>query len=80
MLDFIDISYPSSQNPEKPYVIFLFNAGTVKEIMQYATIDSVAAYCRAHDLPIVSSSPIVRKQLSTYGIASQAFEAREIGA
>lgn len=78
MLDFIDISL-STSDQEQPYLIFVFERGTVTSVTRYAQITSVADYCQRHALPVVSSNPTIREALAAFGIAVQPFEVRMVG-
>jgi hypothetical protein len=78
MLDFIDISLLSS-SPEKPYHVLRFRGGAVIEMSRHSSIDSLADYCRRHDLPALTGSLYVRDKLEARGISVKTFETRAIG-
>jgi hypothetical protein len=69
MRDFIDISLsPSDQ--ERPYLIYVFENGSIVGVTRHARLDAVANYCKQRALPVISSESFVRAELYKYGIQS----------
>jgi hypothetical protein len=69
MRNFIDISMSPSDR-EQPYLIFVFENGSIVGVTRHARLDAVADYCRQRALPVISSEPRVRAELYKYGIQS----------
>jgi hypothetical protein len=78
MLDFIDISLLSS-SPDKPYHVLRFRGGAVVEMCRHASIESLADYCKQHNLPALTGSLHVRDELDARGIQVKTFETRIVG-
>jgi hypothetical protein len=69
MRNFIDISMSPSDR-ERPYLVFVFEDGSIVGVTRHARLDAVADYCKRRALPVISSEPIVRAELYKYGIQS----------
>jgi hypothetical protein len=69
MRNFIDISLSPSDR-ERPYLVFVFENGSIVEVTRHARMDAVAACCKQRALPVISSEPLVRAELYKYGIQS----------
>lgn len=78
MLNFIDVSLTTS-NPEQPYFVLVFENGSVTAVTRHATIESLVQYCQQRNLPIVSSRPQIRAELTRHGLKVQPFEFRQVG-
>jgi hypothetical protein len=78
MLNFIDISLLSS-SPDKPYHVLRFRGGAVVEMSRHSSIDSLADYCKKHDVPALTGSLHVRDELEARGISVKTFETRAVG-
>jgi hypothetical protein len=79
MLDFIDISCSLSDR-NRPYQVLRFERGAVAEIVGFLRIETLAAYCKRHAVPVVTSSPHLSSELQAHGIAAQTFETQEVSA
>jgi hypothetical protein len=77
MRTFLDISLsPSDQ--QQPYLVFLFEDGSISDVTRYADMRAVAEYCRAHPLPVISGEASIRTSLQELGIQSWAPRVREV--
>lgn len=78
MRDFVDISLSPSDG-ERPYLVFLFHDGVVRDVTRHADIAAVVMTCQQHGLPVVALDPQVRRELRIYGIEAHLPTVKTVG-
>ncbi len=78
MRSFIELSRSASE-PERPYLAFVFEQGSITSVARHADIAAVADWCKRRGLPVVTIDPQLRAEMRAYGIDAHPPIMRAVG-